>query len=117
MEAIDLIEILPELCLLLIVCFILLVTPFIKEPLVTDEDVFYTPRGANLAYYVALVVLLILSIVFALKANDMPQLLMNGLYQVDPLSNILKSVSSLAVLVTLIYSKQYLIDRDLFRTD
>ena len=117
MEAIDLIEILPELCLLLIVCFILLVTPFIKEPLAKDEDVFFTPRGANLAYYVALVVLLILSIVFALKANDMPQLLMNGLYQVDPLSNILKSVSSLAVLVTLIYSKQYLIDRDLFRTD
>ena len=57
MEAIDLIEILPELCLLLIVCFILLVTPFIKEPLAKDEDVFFTPRGANLAYYVALGVL------------------------------------------------------------
>ena len=37
--------------------------------------------------------------------------------KVDPLSNVLKSVSCIAVMVTFIYSKQYLIDRDLFRTD
>jgi NADH-quinone oxidoreductase subunit N len=42
---------------------------------------------------------------------------MNDLYKVDPLSNVLKSVSCIAVMVSFIYSKQYLVDRDLFRTD
>ena len=42
---------------------------------------------------------------------------MNGLFQSDPLSNLLKACSCGAVLVSLIYSKQYLTDRALFRPD
>jgi NADH-quinone oxidoreductase subunit N len=36
---------------------------------------------------------------------------------VDALSSVLKSVACLAVMITLIYSKQYLMDRGLFRVD
>jgi NADH-quinone oxidoreductase subunit N len=47
MQALDLIEILPELFLLLVICFILLITPFMKESSVKDEDVFFTPKAAK----------------------------------------------------------------------
>lgn len=117
MQALDLLEILPELVLLLAACFILAVTPFMKETLINDEDVFFTPKSAELAYKISLVTLLVLACMFALRATDVPFKIMNGLYIIDPLSNVLKCVSALVVLVTLIYSKQYLIDRQLFRTD
>jgi NADH-quinone oxidoreductase subunit N len=117
MQAIDLLEILPELLLLVVACLILLVTPFLNETAINDEDVFYTPRAASVAYQFAQITLLVLAIWFASRVGDLPQSIMNGLYNVDPFSNVLKCASSLAVMVTLIYSKQYLIDRDLFRTD
>jgi NADH-quinone oxidoreductase subunit N len=117
MQALDLIEILPELLLLLVVCFILLVTPFIKEVESKEEDVFFTPKAASLAYQLSLLTLFILAIWFGIRTSDLPQMIMNDLYKVDPLSNVLKSVSCIAVMVSFIYSKQYLIDRDLFRTD
>ena len=117
MQAIDILEILPELILLLVICFILLVTPFFKEKEVNDDDVFFTPNAASFAYQLALLTLLVLAIMFGMRVSDDPVRIMNGLYIVDPFSNVLKSVSAIAVMVTLIYSKQYLIDRQLFRTD
>jgi NADH-quinone oxidoreductase subunit N len=117
MQALDLLEILPELFLLLMACMILLLTPFMKENNVNDEDVFFTPKGASFAYSIAQLSLIVLFVWFASRIGDIPQSIMNGLYSVDPFSNLLKSISSLAVLMTLIYSKQYLMDRDLFRTD
>jgi NADH-quinone oxidoreductase subunit N len=89
MQAIDLLEILPELILLLVICFILLVTPFIKENETNDDDVFFTPKAANLAYQISLVTLLILAFMFALRVSDLPLRIMNGLYIVDPFSNLL----------------------------
>jgi NADH-quinone oxidoreductase subunit N len=117
MQAIDLLEIFPELILLLVICFILLVTPFIKENETNDDDVFFTPKAANLAYQISIVTLLILAFMFAMRVSDLPLRIMNGLYIIDPFSNVLKCISAIAVMVTLIYSKQYLIDRQLFRTD
>ena len=117
MQALDLIEILPELLLLLVICFILLVTPFMKEVESNDEDVFFTPKAASFAYQLTLLTLIVLAFWFGIRSSDLPQMIMNDLYKVDPLSNVLKSVSCIAVLVTFIYSKQYLMDRDLFRTD
>ena len=117
MQAIDLIEIFPELILLLVICFILLVTPFLKETEVNDEDVFFTPSAAGVAYQITILTLLGLAIMFAMRVGDAPLRIMNGLYIIDPFSNVLKSVSSIAVMITLIYSKQYLMDRQLFRTD
>jgi len=49
--------------------------------------------------------------------GDPALLAMNGLFQSDPFSNLLKACSCGAVLVSLIYSKQYLTDRALFRPD
>jgi NADH-quinone oxidoreductase subunit N len=117
MQALDLLEILPELALLLVVCFILLVTPFMAEPEAIRSDVFHAPRGASLAYSLSLVTLLVLSVVFGLRASALPQTIMNGLYEIDPMACVLKSVASLAVMIGLIYSKQYLKDRGMFRAD
>lgn len=117
MQVLDLIEILPELALLLVVCLMLLLTPFMAEPDATSEDVLQAPRGAQVSYVLALITLLVLSVVFALRAEELPQTIMNGLYKIDPMACILKSVASIAVLVGLVYSKKYLIDRGLFRVD
>ena len=117
MQAQDLLEILPELLLLISACFILLATPFLKEAQTNDEDVFYTPRGASVAFQIAQLTLLILFVWFGSRITELPQTIMNGLYSIDPFSNLLKCISSIAVWATLTYSKHYLIDRDLFRTD
>ena len=117
MQAIDLLQILPELILLLVICFILLVTPFFSEKESNDDDIFFTPKAAGFAYQITTLTLLMIAIMFASRVGDLPIRIMNGLYIIDPFSNVLKCVSSIAVMVTLIYSKQYLIDRQLFRTD
>jgi len=58
-----------------------------------------------------------LAIVFTSRISDVSLVAMNGLFQSDPFSNLLKACSCGAVLVSLIYSKQYLIDRGMFRPD
>jgi NADH-quinone oxidoreductase subunit N len=116
MQSIDLIAMLPELVLLTVAC-LLLMTVFMNEPQASDEDIFYAPRGTELAYKISLALLLGLSFAFGLQAVDQPVHALNNLFVVDALSSILKSVACLAVFVTLVYSKQYLIDRGLFRVD
>lgn len=116
MQAIDLIATLPELVLLSVACLLLL-TAFMNEPNATDEDIFYAPRGTALAYNVTLVLLIALSASFGLQAVDQPVHAFNELFVVDALSSLLKSVSCLAVFISLVYSKKYLMDRGLFRVD
>ena len=48
---------------------------------------------------------------------DLPYFAMAGLFQSDPIANLLKAGCCFALLISLIYSKQYLIDRGLFRPD
>ena len=116
MQAIDLIAMLPELVLLTVACLLLL-TVFMNEPDANRDDIFYAPRGTALAYQLSLATLLGLSVAFGLQAVDQPVHAFNNFFLVDALSSLLKSVACLAVLVSLIYSKQYLIDRGLFRVD
>ena len=116
MQSIDLIAMLPELVLITVACLLLL-TAFMNEPQATDEDIFHAPRGASLAYKITLALLIGLSAAFGLQAVDQPVHAFNNLFMVDALSSILKSVACLAVFISLIYSKQYLIDRGLFRVD
>ena len=116
MQTIDLIALLPELVLSAVACLLLL-TAFMNEPLASDDNIFYAPRGTELAYKVTLFTLLGLSFAFGLQAVDQPVHAFNGLFMVDALSSLLKSVACLAVLISLIYSKKYLIDRGLFRVD
>jgi NADH-quinone oxidoreductase subunit N len=121
MELLDLIVLLPELVILLSACLLLVLSVFIKEtPLAADgmvREVFDTPRGANFVYNGALLLLLVVGTVFALRIPDLPIYAMMGLFQADPLANLLKSASCFALLISLIYSRQYLIDRGMFRPD
>jgi NADH-quinone oxidoreductase subunit N len=121
MELLDLIVLLPELVILLSACMLLVLSVFVKEtPLAADgmaREVFDTPRGANFVYNGALVLLLVIGTVFALRISDLPIYAMMGLFQADPLANLLKSASCFALLISLIYSRQYLVDRGMFRPD
>jgi NADH-quinone oxidoreductase subunit N len=121
MELLDLIVLLPELVILLATCLLLVVSVFVKEtPLAADgivREVFDTPRGANFVYNGALLLLLVVGTVFALRIPDLPIYAMMGLFQADPLANLLKSASCFALLISLIYSRQYLVDRGMFRPD
>jgi NADH-quinone oxidoreductase subunit N len=121
MELLDLIVLLPELVILLSACVLLVLSVFVKEtPLTADgmvREVFDTPRGANLVYNGALLLLLVIGTVFALRIPDLPIYAMMGLFQADPLANLLKSASCFALLISLIYSRQYLVDRGMFRPD
>jgi len=121
MELLDIIVLLPELVILLSACLLLVLSAFVKEtPLGADgmaREVFDTPRGANLVYNGALLLLLVIGTVFALRIPDLPIYAMMGLFQADPLANLLKSASCFALLISLIYSRQYLVDRGMFRPD
>jgi NADH-quinone oxidoreductase subunit N len=121
MELLDLIVLLPELVILLSACVLLVLSVFVKEtPLAADgmvREVFDTPRGANFVYNGALLLLLVVGTVFALRIPDLPIYAMMGLFQADPLANLLKSASCFALLISLIYSRQYLVDRGMFRPD
>ena len=121
MEILDLFVLLPELVILLSACLLLVLSVFVKEtPLAADgmvREVFDTPRGASLVYNGALLLLLVIGTVFALRIPDLPIYAMTGLFQADPLANLLKSASCFALLISLIYSRQYLVDRGMFRPD
>ena len=121
MQAIDLFAILPELVLLVVACLLLVVSAYIPERHVkshdSEHDVFHAPRGVGFVYFCSIILLVYLTVTFILRMGDDSLVTMNGLFQSDPISNLLKASSCIAVLISLIYSKQYLIDRSLFRPD
>ena len=121
MQAFDLYAILPELVLLISTCFLLVASVYVRErqPATpgVEQDIFHTPRGVGFVYFFSLILLGYLFIAFAGRLTDVSMLAMNGMFQSDPFSNLLKACSCAAVFVTLIYSKQYLKDRGLFRPD
>jgi NADH-quinone oxidoreductase subunit N len=82
-----------------------------------EQDIFHTPRGVGFVYFFSLILLVYLIFAFIGRMSDPALVAMNGLFQSDPFSNLLKACSCIAVLVSLIYSKQYLMDRALFRPD
>jgi NADH-quinone oxidoreductase subunit N len=121
MQAFDLYAILPELVLLVVACLLLLASVYVPERVVStpgvEQDIFHTPRGVGFVYFFTIILLVYLILAFIGRMGDPALLAMNGLYQSDPFSNLLKVCSCGAVLVSLIYSKQYLTDRALFRPD
>jgi NADH-quinone oxidoreductase subunit N len=121
MQAFDLYAILPELILLVAACLLLLASVYVPERVVStpgvEQDIFHTPRGVGFVYFFTIILLVYLILAFISRMGDPALLAMNGLFQSDPFSNLLKACSCGAVLVSLIYSKQYLTDRALFRPD
>ncbi|MDH6155785.1 NADH-quinone oxidoreductase subunit N [Polynucleobacter sphagniphilus] len=121
MQAFDLYAILPELVLLITTCLLLVASVYVRESQPAtpgvEQDIFHTPRGVGFVYFFALLLLAYLFFAFFGRLGDVSLLAMNGMFQSDPLSNLLKACSCAAVFVTLVYSKQYLKDRSLFRPD
>ncbi len=121
MQAFDLYAILPELVLLVAACLLLLASVYVPEKVVStpgvEQDIFHTPRGVGFVYFFTIILLVYLIFAFISRMGDPALMAMNDLFQSDPLSNLLKACSCGAVLVSLIYSKQYLKDRALFRPD
>ena len=121
MQAFDLFAILPELVLLVVTCVLLVASVYVRErqpaQAGVEQDIFHTPRGVGFVYFFTIILLAYLAIVFTSRISDVSLVAMNGLFQSDPFSNLLKACSCGAVLVSLIYSKQYLIDRGMFRPD
>ena len=121
MQAFDLYAILPELVLLIATCLLLVASVYVPERVVStpgvEQDIFDTPRGVGFVYFFTIILLVYLIFAFVSRIGDPALVAMNDLFQSDPFSNLLKACSCIAVLVSLIYSKQYLIDRALFRPD
>ncbi|QWD61732.1 NADH-quinone oxidoreductase subunit NuoN [Polynucleobacter sp. MWH-UH25E] len=121
MQAFDLYAVLPELVLLLATCVLLVASVFVREKVKSvpgvEQDIFHTPRGVGFVYFFSLILLAYLFLAFIGRLSDISLVAMNGLFQSDSLSNLLKACSCGAVFVSLIYSKQYLSDRALFRPD
>jgi NADH-quinone oxidoreductase subunit N len=121
MQAFDLFAILPELVLLTVTCLLLVISVYIPETDTAipgvEQDIFHTPRGVGFVYFFTMILLVYLIFAFVGRMGDVSLVAMNGLFQSDPFSNLLKACSCGAVLVSLIYSKQYLKDRDMFRPD
>jgi NADH-quinone oxidoreductase subunit N len=121
MQAFDLYAVLPELVLLIATCLLLVASVYVRERVPStpgvEQDIFHTPRGVGFVYFFSLLLLIYLIFAFVGRLSDVSLIAMNGLFQSDPLSNLLKACSCGAVLVSLIYSKQYLTDRALFRPD
>ena len=121
MQAFDLYAVLPELVLLLATCVLLVASVYVREKVKSvpgvEQDIFHTPRGVGFVYFFSLILLAYLFLAFIGRLSDVSLVAMNGLFQSDSLSNLLKACSCGAVFVSLIYSKQYLSDRALFRPD
>lgn len=118
MDTFDLIAIAPELILAFVASDLLLTSAFIKEKRDhVASDVFHAPRAASFVYFCSCLLLFGLGIAFLSRMVDLPYFAMAGLFQSDPIANLLKAGCCFALLISLIYSKQYLIDRGLFRPD
>ncbi|NDI19936.1 MAG: NADH-quinone oxidoreductase subunit NuoN [Burkholderiaceae bacterium] len=118
MDTFDLIAIAPELILAFVASDLLLTSAFIKEKSGHEvSDVFHAPRAASFVYFCSCLLLIGLGIAFLSRMIDLPYFAMAGLFQSDPIANLLKAGCCFALLISLIYSKQYLIDRGLFRPD
>ncbi|TWG86762.1 NADH-quinone oxidoreductase subunit N [Cupriavidus gilardii J11] len=69
----------------------------------------------SLAYPLSLLITLVLTVWFGLNAADgTTHYAFANLVVIDPMANVLSSFSALALFVTLVYTRRYLADRDMF---
>ena len=82
------------------------------------NDTFIGQAGRRTTYLIALFSTLIAGVWFAANAFD-PQVhyFFSHMYVVDPFASMMKAVVSLGYAVSIVYSRKYLEDRDLFRGD
>ncbi|CAM2177993.1 NADH-quinone oxidoreductase subunit N [Paraburkholderia sacchari] len=80
------------------------------------NDTFTGPSGRRTTYFIALLTTVIAGIWFAVNAFD-PHVhyYFTRMYVVDAFASAMKSVVTLGYAVTIVYSRKYLEDRDMFR--
>ena len=80
------------------------------------NDTFAGPAGRRTTYFIALVSTVVAGVWFAVQAFD-PHVYysFSRMYVVDPFASAMKAVVTLGYAVTIVYSRKYLEDRDLFR--
>lgn len=102
MNNLNLIPALPEIFLAIAIAVILLVDLFTKD------------AKRNITYVLAIVAMGVCGVItFSGLNNGGTVYTFNNMFVADPMSNILKLFSYLAVALTLIYSRQYASDRDM----
>ncbi|MCG8486858.1 MAG: NADH-quinone oxidoreductase subunit NuoN [Chromatiales bacterium] len=102
-DATQLIPVLPEISLLTLACLVLVVDLFIREE-------------QRIASYVITQVGLLVTVAVTLAvASSETQILFDGSYIRDPMSDLLKVGVLLVTFITFLYAKDYLIQRDLFK--
>ncbi|WP_293780437.1 NADH-quinone oxidoreductase subunit NuoN [uncultured Oxalicibacterium sp.] len=102
MNNLNLIPALPEIFLAIAIAVILLVDLFTKDV------------KRNITYVLAIVAMGVCGVItFSGLNNGATVYTFNNMFVADPMSNILKLFSYLAVALTLIYSRQYASDRDM----
>lgn len=80
------------------------------------NDTFAGPAGRRTTYFIALVSTVVAGVWFAVNAFDTHVYYsFSRMYVVDPFASAMKSVVSLGYAVSIVYSRKYLEDRDLFR--
>ncbi|MFZ6767666.1 NADH-quinone oxidoreductase subunit NuoN [Undibacterium sp. Di26W] len=105
MNNMNLIPLYPEIFLLLAICVILLI------------DMFLADSKRNVTYVLSLLSLAVCGALTAANSDTvMSVYVSNSMFVSDPMSNMLKLLSYLAVGVTLIYSRQYVSDRGMTNT-
>ncbi|MCG8017656.1 MAG: NADH-quinone oxidoreductase subunit NuoN [Candidatus Thiodiazotropha sp. 'RUGA'] len=102
-DATQLIPVLPEISLLTLACLVLLVDLFIREE-------------QRIASYVITQVGLLVTVAVTLAvASSETQIIFDGSYIRDPMSDLLKVGVLLVTFISFLYAKDYLIQRDLFK--
>ncbi|MFZ6758512.1 NADH-quinone oxidoreductase subunit NuoN [Undibacterium sp. Ji50W] len=105
MNNMNLIPLYPEIFLLLAICVILLI------------DMFLADSKRNVTYVLSLLSLAVCGALTAANSDTVMSIYVsNNMFVSDPMSNMLKLLSYLAVGVTLIYSRQYVSDRGMTNT-
>jgi NADH-quinone oxidoreductase subunit N len=82
------------------------------------NDTFTGQSGRRLTYWIAVVSSVVAGVWFASQVFDpQPQYFFSRMYVVDAFASAMKAVVSLGYAVSIIYSRKYIEDRDLFRGD
>ncbi|MEZ2351503.1 NADH-quinone oxidoreductase subunit NuoN [Caballeronia sp. RCC_10] len=82
------------------------------------NDTIFGPSSRRVTYLIALLSTIVVGVWFAFTALDpTPHYFFTRMYIVDPFASAMKAVVTLGYAVSIIYSRKYLEDRDLFRGD